>query len=131
MCIRDSPRIDAPARETAILLLERAELQQLTGFAGSLDDVAVLPATRLVACEAEGHDGEHENDEEADDGEDERPAHLALADVVVVRLVAADTTHVHVVPAGREDHQPEKHQNACNNHHHHHHLANWAHSMGP
>ena len=87
--------------------------EKLTGFAGSLDDVAVLPAARLIGGETESHDGQDEDDKEADDGEYVGPSHLALPDVVVVDVVAADTTHVHVVPAGRKDHAPQEHQDAC------------------
>ena len=96
-------------------LFARRPSEELTGFAGSrraLDDVPVLPAPRLITGETERQDGQHQDDEEADDGEDVGPAHLTLADVVVVDIAAADATHVHVVPAGREDHAAEKHQNA-------------------
>ena len=94
------------------LLLKRRLTDELTGFVGSFDDVSVLPTPRLITGETERHDGQHQDDKEANDGEDVGPAHLTLPDVVVAHIVAANTTDVHVVPAGREDHTTEKHQNA-------------------
>ena len=101
------------SNENLSLQLHSSEDELQTGFAGALDDVPVLPASRLVAGEAEGHDGEHQDDEDADDGKDVRPAQLACAEVIVVDVVAADATHVHVIPPGREDHAAQEHQNAC------------------
>ena len=89
------------------------QLARQTWFAGSLDDVTILPSSRLVAGETERHDCQHQNHEERDDGEDERPSHLTVPDVVVPDVAAADTTHVHVVPAGREYHAAKEYQNAC------------------
>lgn len=84
-----------------------------TWFSCSLDDVAVLPASRLVTGQTERHDGQHQDDEECNDGEYVSPAHLALADVIVVSVVAADTSHVHMVPAGREYHAAQEYQDTC------------------
>ena len=84
-----------------------------TWFAGSLNDVAVLPASRLIAGKTERHDGDHQDDEEGDDGEDVGPSHLTQPYVVVPHIVTADTTHVYVMPAGRKDHAAQEYQNAC------------------
>jgi len=88
-------------------------LRVQTWFSGSLDDVTVLPTSGLVAGQTERHDRQHQDDEEGDDGEYVGPAHLTLTDVVVVGVVAADTTHVHVVPAGGEYHDAQEYQNTC------------------
>jgi len=86
-------------------------MMMMTWSVGVLNDVAVLPASRLIAGEAEGHDCQDEDDEDGDDGEDVCPAHLAASDVVVADAISADAANVHVVPAGREDHTAEEHQN--------------------
>ena len=92
------------------------QLARQTWFAGSLDDVAILPSSRLIAGETERHDRQHQNHEERDDGEDERPSHLTVTHVVVPDAATAYTTHVHVVPTGGEYHAAKEDQNACQPH---------------
>jgi len=78
-----------------------------------LDDVTVLPAPGLVAGETERHDGQYQDHKDTDDGKDVGPTHLTLTDIIVIHIIAADTTDVHVMPAGREDDTTQKHQNTC------------------
>lgn len=57
----------------------------------------------LSVAEGEGHEGEQQGVQDANDAEDEGPAHRAVAQRVLVRTLPAHALHLRRVPAVRVD----------------------------